>query len=79
MTISVKHYRRLTAEGQKIATMMVKTLQSIRKDDNCWSIITANACELDISNPTLSWKRKVSRCYEIGTAEGTHPEVEAYY
>ena len=30
------------AEGQKIATMMVKTLQSIRKDGNFWSIITVN-------------------------------------
>ena len=69
------------AEGQKIATMMVKTLQSIRKDDDLkvfWSRITASACKLDVSNPTLPRKRKLPRRYEIGTAEGTNPEeVEA--
>lgn len=44
------------AEGQKIATMTVKTLQSMRNDENFkmfWSKTVAEAHKLDVSDPVL--------------------------
>ena len=71
------------ADGQRIATMTVKTLQSIRNEDSFkmfWSKTVAEAHELDVSDPVLPHRRKVPRRYEIGTGEGSHPEeVEDYY
>ena len=71
------------AERQKIAAMTVKTLQSLRNDENFrlfWSKTIARAHELDVGDPVLPRRRKVPRRYEIGTGEGSHPEtVEDYY
>ena len=71
------------AEGQMIPAMTVKTLQSMRNEEDFkkfWSRTTARANELDVSDPILPRRRKVPRCYEIGTGEGSHPEkVDKYY
>ena len=54
------------AEGQRIATMTVKTLQSITNQDNfemSWSKTIVRAHELDVGDPVLPRRRKVPRHY----------------
>ena len=71
------------AEGQKMAAMIVKTLQSMRNGENfkmLWSKTVAEAHKRDVNDPVLSHRRKVPRRYEIGTREVSHLEnVEDYY
>ena len=71
------------AEGQKIADMTVRTLQSIRSDDKFllfWKLITQKASDLNIDEPELPRRRKRPRRYEDGASEGDVPEsVENLY
>ena len=71
------------AEGQKVADMTIRTLQSIRSDENFqlfWSLINQKASSLDIDEPVLPRQRKRPRQYEDGASEGDFPEsVESLY
>ena len=71
------------AEGQRLASMTVTTLTKIRDTeqyDLFWQLITKKASALNVSEPTLSRKRKAPQRYEIGTGEPHFPErVEEYY
>ena len=71
------------SEGQVIAKMTVKTLQSIRSDDKFvlfWSSVYKKATELDIDEPNLPRRRKISRRYDYGSSSGDFPSsVEDYY
>lgn len=70
------------AEGQKIAEMTIRTLQSIRSEDSFqlfWKKVTKMASDLDVSDPVLPRQRKRPRRYEDGE-EGYSPEnVEDFY
>ena len=71
------------AEGQKIAEMTVRTLQSVRSEENFllfWTKVTKMASDFDVSDPVLPRRRKRPRRYEDGTGEGDFPEtVKDYY
>ena len=70
------------AEGQKIAEMTVRTLQSMRCDSNFelfWTKVMRLVQELDVDAPVLPRQRKRPRRYETGT-EGSFPQtVEDLY
>ena len=66
------------AEGQAVAQMTVKAIQSIRSDaeyDLFWEKVTKKASELDIGDATLPRKRKVPRRYDSGHAEAEFPST----
>ena len=71
------------AEEQKTADMTVRTLQSIRTDENFllfWKSTSQKASKLGISESTLPRQRKRPRRYEDGASEGDVPEsVENFY
>ena len=71
------------AEGQKIANMTIRTLNSIRTDDNFslfWKLIKQKASDLNINEPVLPRQRKRPRRYEDGMSNGEFPEsVEDLY
>ena len=70
------------AEGQKIAVMTIRTLQSIRSEGNIqlfWKKVTKMASDLEVSDPVLPRQRKRPKRYEDG-GEGYSPEnVEDFY
>lgn len=60
------------AEGQAVAQMTVKAIQSIRSDAEYnlfWEKVTKMASELEINEAQLPRKRKVPRRYDSGHAE----------
>ena len=60
------------SEGQRIATMTVKTLQSLRTDSNFdlfWTKAEAARQKLNVNEPELPRKRKLPRRFEDGNAE----------
>ena len=71
------------AEGQTVASMTIKTLQSLRSDESFklfWTKTLKMVNDLGVNEPTLPRRRKVPRRYEIGSSEGEFPlEVEGYY
>lgn len=71
------------AEGQDVASMTLKTLESLRSDSNFklfWQKICKEAESLDISQPCLPRRRKVPRRLEEGEGEGTFAATtEDYY
>ena len=61
-----------TSEGQRIATMTVKTLQSLRSDSNFdlfWRKAEITRQKFDIDAPELPRKRKLPRRLDDGNAE----------
>ena len=70
------------AEGQKIAVMTIRTLQSIRSEGNIQLFgkkVTKMASDLEVSDPVLPRQRKRPKRYEDG-GEGYFPEnVEDFY
>ena len=71
------------AEGQKIADMTVRTLQSICSDENFllfWKLINQKASDHGIDEPVLPRQRKRPRRYEDGASEGDFSDsVEHLY
>lgn len=60
------------SEGQRIATMTVKTLQSLRSDSNFdlfWRKAEITRQKLDVNEPELPRKRKLPKRFEDGNAE----------
>ena len=60
------------SEGQRIATMTVKTLQSLRTDSNFdlfWRKAEIARQKLDVNDPELPRKRKLPKRFEDGSAE----------
>ena len=65
------------AEGQKIADITVRSLNSIRTDDNFslfWKLIKQKSSNLNINEPVLPRRKKRPRRYEDGASEGKFPE-----
>lgn len=63
------------AEGQSVAELIVKTLKSMRTDENFTAFFDLYNCFRERTNtnlPILQWKRKAPRPFEIGTGEGSH-------
>ena len=61
------------AEGQKIAGLTVKTLQSLRTDSNFqlfWEKITREADQQQVNEPSLPRRRKTPRRFESGNTDG---------
>ena len=71
------------AEGQAVAQMTVKAIQSLRNDSNYdlfWEKVMKMASEVDVEEPKLPRKRKVPRRYDTGTAEAEfHSSPLVYY
>ena len=71
------------AEGQQIASMTLKTLQTLRNGESfssLWTKVTTMAERLGVSEPALPRKRRVPRNLEIGTSESFfHDSVEDLY
>ena len=71
------------AEGQSVAEVTVKTLKSMRTDENFTAFFDVCNCFCERTNtnlPILPRKRKAPRRFEIGTEEGTHSAtVEDHY
>ena len=64
------------AEGQSVAAMTVKTLQSLRSEENFaafWGRVYQTASELEVEYPTLPRKRRPCKRYDSGSSEGDHP------
>ena len=64
------------AEGQYVAAMTVKTLQSLRSEENFaafWGRVYQTASELEVEYPTLPCKRRPCRRYDSGSSDGHHP------
>ena len=60
------------SEGQKIASMTVATLETLRDDgqfDLLWKKVEIHALSLDVESPKLPRKRKVPLRYAEGTLE----------
>ncbi len=67
-----------TVEGYAVAIAMltVKTLQSLRTDENFelfWKKIDIKRQELDVAEPQLDRKRKVPKRFDHGSAQAEHP------
>ena len=71
------------AEGQSVAELTVKTLKSMRTDENFTAFFALCNCFRERTNtnlPVLPRKRKAPRRFEIGTEEGSHSvTVEDHY
>ena len=64
------------AQGQEVASMTVKTLKSLRSDNNYklfWKKVTTLADKLEVSEPALPRRRKVPKRLDDGTAEHEYP------
>ncbi len=60
-----------SVEGHAVAMLTVKTLQSLRTDDNFdlfWQKVEKTKDQLDVDEPQLARRRKVPRRYELGNA-----------
>ena len=55
-------------EGQVIAMLTVKTLKSLRTDENFKQIIEKMMYELDVDEPQLARRQKTARRFEQGEA-----------
>jgi hypothetical protein len=73
------------AEGQKVAEMTVRTLQSLRSEETFalfWNKVTKAACDLGVNDPVLPRQRKRPKRHDSGIGEARIPEsdtVEDYY
>ena len=75
MTTKARHSNPHAAEGQSVAAMTVKTLHSIRSEDNFaafWRRVDQPANELEVQYPTLPCKRRPFKRYDSGISEGDH-------
>ena len=74
---------RSAAEGQKIAAISVKTLKSVKTDENFqafWGKVQRTANQLQVESPSLPRKRRAPKRNESTRNEVVFPEqVEDYY
>ena len=64
------------AQGQKVTSMTIQTLKSLRSDGNYklfWKKVTNLAEKLKVLEPALPCRRKVPKRYEDDTAENEYP------
>ena len=69
-TLQDKSYS--AAEGQQVANMVVRTLQTLRNVDSFdlfWTKVTKNAELLEVGEPQLPRQRKVPKRYDYGSSE----------
>ncbi len=67
-----------SAEGQEIARLTVKTLQSIRTEhalDAFWNVVEQRRELLDVEEPKLPRKRKTPRRFDDGNAVAEYPST----
>ena len=67
-----------SAEGQEIARLTVKTLQSIRTEsafDDFWLLVERRRELLDVEEPTLPRRRKTPRRFDAGNAAAEYPST----
>ena len=65
------------AEGQKVAAMTVKTLESLRTEENFklfWAKAVKMGSDIGVDEPVLPRRRKAPKRYRIGSSEGEFPE-----
>ena len=68
-----------SAEGQEIARLTVKTLQSIRTEsafDDFWLLVERRRELLDVEEPTLPRRRKTPRRFDDGNAAAEYPNTD---
>ena len=73
---TLQHKDISASEGQQVAELSVKTLQSMRNDEVYelfWVTAQQNASNFDIGEPTLPRKRKAPRHFEIGSSVSEFP------
>ena len=59
------------SEGQEVATLTIRTLESIRNDENFdlfWEKLDKDKESLEVNDPIVPRKRKVPQRFEIGTS-----------
>ena len=68
-------------EGQEIVKSSVKTLQSMRNEENLfWKYVERRLSEIDVSTPELPCPRKVPLRFEVGEATPEYPiTVQDHY
>ena len=68
---TLQHASLSAAEGQKIASMAVATLKSLRTDDYdlFWEQAVQITEQLEVSEPQLTRRRRLPRQYDDGTPE----------
>ena len=80
---TLQHKTFSAAEGQEIARMTVKTLQSIRSSelfDLFWSKVSSTAESLDVEEPQLPRRRRIPKRFDDGTSAGDfHSTPKEYY
>ena len=80
---TLQHKSFSTAEGQEIARMTVKTLQSIRSSELfelIWSKVSSTAESLDVEEPQLPRRRRIPKRFDDGTSAGDfHSTPKEYY
>ena len=71
------------AEGQQVASLTVRTLASLRGDDQFdlfWTKVTTSADAAGVDEPVLPRSRKVPRRFEVGDGAGyVVPDVKTKY
>lgn len=71
------------AEGQAIASMTVKTIQSLRSDERCklfWDSVCTSASNFEVGGPSLPRQRRRPLRYEDGNSTGHYSETpESFY
>ena len=70
------------AQGQQVAELVKKTLESLRADTHAssfWKCVTTKAAKLDVSEPCLPRKRKRPARYEDGEAAAEFCHTPEHY
>ena len=66
------------AEGQRLATLTLKVLQSLRHENKFklfYSKVLQDQVQFDVQPPSLPRKRKMPRLFEIGASSGNFPTI----
>ena len=83
LSMTLQSSKMSAAKAQQIVSMTVKTLETLRMEDNFgyfWITVTKTADELSASEPGLLRKRRVPQRFETANASAEfHPTVEQHY
>lgn len=73
---TLQHKSFSAAEGQEIAGLTVKTLETLRNEETFnlfWEKVERHRATLEVEEPILPRKRKCPQRFDDGTAVGDHP------
>ena len=68
---TLQHKEFSDSEGQEVATLTIRALESIRNDENFdlfWEKLDKDKESLEVNDPIVPRKRKVPQRFEIGTS-----------